>query len=387
MDSKQSVVLVTDDPETATVVAAALESTHQIEVKKVCRNLQQVIPILERTPTTGVLVDIDPNPAKALSELDPVISKFPNVRFIALTENQKDDLVLEAMQVGVRHLLRKESIAPEFAGALHRVLPRDSAMRRKQGAAITLLAASGGCGSTTLAINLANEIHLASSEPVLLVDLDYCYGAVGSYLGIEAQYGIENVLADAGRIDAQLVNSTASTYSDGLHTLVSPVTTNNTDPGPLRYEHLDTAVEACRHAYSYTVIDAPRLPPRFAARLAKSSVITLIVLQLNVKDIRSARHLLSALAEHGGPADRIVPLVNRYQKRRSMITLKEAQDALGGVRFECVSNDYRNVMRGINFGQPLAQVAPRSALRRDLRKLAAGVCSADSNHSPVAASR
>lgn len=387
MDSKQSVVLVTDDPQTATVVAAALESTHQIDVKGVCRNLQQLISLLERTPTTGVLVDIDPDPTKALSELEPVIAKFPDVRFVVLTENQQNDLVMEAMQVGVRHFLRKESIAPELAGALHRVLPRDSATPRKQGAAIVVLAASGGCGSTTLAINLANEIHLASSEPVLLVDLDYCYGAVGSYLGIEAQFGIENVLADAGRIDAQLINSTASTYSDGLHALVSPVTTNNTEPGPLRYEHLDAAVEACKHAYSYTVIDAPRLPPSVAAKLATSSVITLIVLQLNVKDIRSARHLLSTLAERGVPADRIVPLVNRYQKRRSMITLKEAQLALGGVRFEYVSNDYRNVMRGINFGQPLAQVAPRSALRRDLRQLAAGICKINSNNSPVAASR
>ncbi len=84
MDSKQSLVLVTDDPETATVVAAALESTQQIDVKGVCRNLQQLIPVLERTPTTGVLVDIDPNPAKALSELDPVISRFPDVRFVVL---------------------------------------------------------------------------------------------------------------------------------------------------------------------------------------------------------------------------------------------------------------------------------------------------------------
>ena len=134
-DSKQSVVLVTDDPETATVVAAALESTHQFDVKGVCRNLQQFNPVLERTPTTGVLVDIDPDPAKALAELDPVISKFPDVRFVVLSENQQNDLVLEAMQVGVRHFLRKESIAPELAGALHRVLPRESATRRRTGRA------------------------------------------------------------------------------------------------------------------------------------------------------------------------------------------------------------------------------------------------------------
>ena len=40
------------------------------------------------------------------------------------------------------------------------------------GNVITVLQASGGCGATTVAINLANELRLKTSEPVLTIDLD-----------------------------------------------------------------------------------------------------------------------------------------------------------------------------------------------------------------------
>ena len=77
--------------------------------------------------------------------------------------------------------------------------------------------------------------------------------------------------------------------------------------------------------------------------------------------------MLSALGKRGVSPDRIVLLVNRYRSRKSMITLKEAQTALGEIRLECVRNDFSGATRCINYGQPLEQVAPRSPLRRDRR--------------------
>jgi hypothetical protein len=34
-----------------------------------------------------------------------------------------------------------------------------------------------------------------------------------------------------------------------------------------------------------------------------------------------------------------------------------------------VSNDFSSVVRSINYGQPVAKVAPRSALRNDIHEL------------------
>lgn len=373
MKSKEPVLLVTNDPETATAVASALDSIDRSTSDGLCQNLDELVARLERAPTKGVIVDIDPAPSQVLSDLDPIVSKFPEVRFVVLSSVQSDELVLEAMQIGARHFMLKQSIAPELGRALERLVPKGAATDQDRGAVITVLGASGGCGATTLAINLAYELHLAISEPVLLVDLDCCYGAVGAYLGLDGQYGIHDILADTERVDAQLVSSTALPYSDGLHALLSPASINNSEVDSLQYEHLSPAIDACKHAYKYTVIDAARVPIAVAANLALTSKLTLIALQLSVKDIKAARRLLSGLADRRVSADRIMPIANRYHKRHSMISLKEAETALGGVSLGRVRNDYGNAMRGINYGQALAQAAPRSAVRRDIQELAAKV--------------
>ncbi len=54
-----------------------------------------------------------------------------------------------------------------------------------------------------------------------------------------------------------------------------------------------------------------------------------------------------------------------------MVELREAEKVLGGVAIRCVSNDYRSASRSIDYGQPLAKAAPRSALRRDLCRIVA----------------
>jgi pilus assembly protein CpaE len=187
---------------------------------------------------------------------------------------------------------------------------------------------------------------------------------------VQGQFGIVDLLAQRGTIDAQLVTSTALTSSHGLHVLLSPATIHFADPLPMPYDQLDVALSACRQAYGFTVIDAPRSPMDVAASLAHSSVLTLIVLELAVIDIRCARAMLSALTDLRVPREKVLVVVNRYRKRGTMITLDEAQKALEDVSLHRLSNDYEATLRAMNLGQTLSQAAPRSDLRKDLRELA-----------------
>jgi Flp pilus assembly CpaE family ATPase len=144
-------------------------------------------------------------------------------------------------------------------------------------------------------------------------------------------------------------------------------------------EYLEPALKACKEAYRYTVLDAPRVPLDAAAALAHASAATLLVFQLTVKDVRVAREMLNQLSARGVSADRILPIANRYWKRSPMLTLEEAQRALG-VPPIVVTNDFKSAINAVNFGQLLAQAARKSALREDLRKLAQKVAGA---HAPA----
>jgi len=380
MASTNEVLLLTSEMETQKAVVSALESEDRVSPVSVCSDVAALVDHLERTEIPIVLVDIDPQPMRLLEELEPIANRFVQTRFIVLSSELDNGLALRAMQVGARHVQVKQTIASELAGALERLIPNTPAPASRVGTALVVLSASGGCGSTTLAVNLANELQIETQEPVLLVDLDYSYGAVASYLELHGQYGIADVLDHNGGIDPQLISSTAVRHSENLYALLSPASTNFSKVEPLEAGKLPAALAACKQDYRFIVIDAPRVSMDVATTLAAASEVTLVVLQPMVKDLRITKTMLSVLVEHGIPADRIKPILNRYCKRHQMINIEDAQEVLNGIPLRRVCNDFSGAVRGINYGKPLAHAAPRSSLRRELVQLAREVSELSSNN-------
>jgi len=369
------ILLLTRDQQTARSVEQAAHSSGGM-VSRITpfTDSRELAARLDREPAPLALVDLGPQPLLALPGLEPLIRKFPGTRFVIVCAELQTELLLEAMQVGARTCLPQSEIATELASVVRRLLqelpaPAASAMG-PLGKIVTVLSASGGCGGTTVAVNLAEELRLETDRPALVVDLDQHYGSVSAYLGVNGHYGVADILSHVGAIDSQLVRSTALGHSDKLHVLISPASVNFTEPAALSWERLEQLLGACKQTYGYTVIDAPRVPSAVAARLAVESAMTLVVFELVVVDIRCARDVLGALAERGVASDSVLPIANRYRKRNPMLSFEDAQKALGGRDLAHVTNDYESAMRSLNLGKLLAGVAPRSPMRKDLRDLA-----------------
>jgi len=75
--------------------------------------------------------------------------------------------MLEAMQAGARHFMNKKSFGSELDNILERLLVDDVKVTSDLGQIVTVFSASGGCGATTVCLNLANELRLESMQPVL----------------------------------------------------------------------------------------------------------------------------------------------------------------------------------------------------------------------------
>ncbi len=265
----------------------------------------------------------------------------------------------------------KQSMAADLPGVLDRLTAPDL-KAGPSGEILTILSASGGCGATTIAVNLGEEVALKQKQPTLLCDFDCAYGAVTSYLGLAPRYGADHVLHYAGDIDGQLIRSTATVHSDRIHVLASPASTKTAAGEPLRFERLEHVLDSARRAYALTIIDAPRLTIQTTATLVAASTTTLLVLQLTVKDLRFARATLDALRDRGIDPASVIPVANRYVKRQ-VISLEEAAKALGGIDVVPIRNDYAPAIHGLNFGQTLAEAGPRSSVRRDLQELLAKI--------------
>jgi pilus assembly protein CpaE len=368
------VLLVTHELATTTAVAAALESNGRLRDENICRDLGELSARLDRQAAGAVLVDIDPQPADMLGRLDPLIRKFPDTRFVILAGLLRSDLMLEAMQAGARHFMVKPSIASDLSGVLRRLCPDEPA--NHQGRVVTVLSAGGGAGATTLAVNLANEMQLHTREPALLMDLDCNHGSAAACLGVDGEYGLVDLLDRTGPIDGQLIQTTAVTYSEQLQVLICMAGSRLGEAVRWDGPRLVSSIKAARGAYRSTVVDAARAPIDVMAELVKAGDVAFLVLQSTVRDIQSARLMLSALRRRGVDDAAVRPLVNRFHKRRMNISLEETAKALGDRAVEKLSNDFQAAYQALNLGQPLAEAAGRSDLRRDLQKLAMTLCEA-----------
>jgi pilus assembly protein CpaE len=369
MNARINITLMTPDASLAAEVSAALHANGHVVAGPPVRDLRDLAPQLGRVPVPICLIDLDPQPQQVLPHLERIIARFPATRFVALSSTVGNELLLEAMQSGVRRVVMKQTMSAELPGVLDRLTTPDLHAAGPTGEIMTVISASGGCGATTIGVNLAEEIAQKKKQPTLIWDLDCAYGAVASYLGLTPRYGADHVLHYGGDIDAQLLKSTASVHNDRIHVLASPASTNLAAAAePLRFERLEHVLDSARRAYGLTIIDAPRLPLGTTAALVAGSATTLLVFQLTVKDLRCARSILDALRDRGCDTASIVPVANRYVKRQ-VISLEEATKAIGGVDVLPIRNDYAPAIHGLNFGQTLSEAGPRSSIRRDIQDL------------------
>ncbi len=383
------VLLLTPEQETLAAVRSVLQGRSLADTAVVCDTMMDLrtrrsMDLVKDGPRIAV-VDIDGDPERILSDLGKTSMTYPNTWFVVMSKGFDERHVQHAMQAGARHFLRKNTIVTELDNVLEHLLVHRLQTATRQGVIVSVFPCSGGCGATTIAINLANELRLGLAKRVLILDLDTHYGAVAAYLGLKGRYGIGHVLGRQGAVDHHLIESTAATYCDGFDVLLSPAVAEADTDTVLNYENLPAALEACREAYDYIIIDAPRLPPQVMGPLASVSRLNVLVLQLTLRDVAYAGATVSFLVEQGIPRERILPLANRVRRRGPLLRLEDSQRAIGVHTLHPIRSDWARVMKSINRSRPLADVARRSKLRRDYRRLAERIhqCTSNGRQSPT----
>jgi pilus assembly protein CpaE len=373
MTPKTKIFLVSKDKKTIQHVDAVANNGSPIKLDRVLPDISGIEQFLEGSEITAGIVDIDPNPAEVLSELEAMINANPQLCTVVVSDNISQDLILSAMQAGARHFLQKGTVHKELSGVMARLMTH-SGTRRKAGQVLTVFSASGGCGATTVALNVANELRLKASKPVLVIDLDRCYGAASAYLDIKSEYGIDDVLTYDGKIDKHLIQSSSSSYKEDFHVLLSSAGRPKKAQKGWGSQGLSDVLKACRQAYGYTVIDAPRMDEQTVKTLTELSDFTIVVFQLTFKDLKFARSIISMFKDLGLSEDKIIPLANRYTKSRfgksgSLISIDDSRRVLGASNVVTICSDWSNAEKSLNDAKPLAESAPRSPMRKDFQKL------------------
>jgi pilus assembly protein CpaE len=234
----------------------------------------------------------------------------------------------------------------------------------RRGQLVAVFNPKGGVGKTLIAVNLAAALT-ARGKRVLLVDADTVTGHIPISLGME---GVGTV-ADAWQDELEggpvlTLDEQASAHSSGLKVLPlspSPIHTDILEP-----ERVAQALDQARRTADVVIVDLhPSYSPLNRAVFDMADRIMLPVTP-DLPAIRTAVKLVE-VADELRVRNRLSLVVNRAQ---SGVPIADMERAIGLPSFGQIRSGGMLVVRAVNEGRTLVEIAPREKITLEFLALA-----------------
>lgn len=344
------------------------------------------------------------------------------LEFLAIAIDEDDEahlpmiaeLVRRARERDIKAILITEEVSPialhqllkmgaeEFVpyplpdGALHEAIERlnaptpepaeavPDAMRNtmkatgdRDGVLLPVHGLAGGVGATTFAVNLAWELTgVSAAKPprVCLLDFDLQFGSVSTFLDLPRREAIYELLSDTEGMDSDAFMQALLTFNDKLHVLTSPAELLPLDiVGP---EDIDRVIEMARTNFDYVVIDMPTTVTAWTETVLQAAHVYFALIELDMRSAQNTLRLVRALKGEDLPYDRLRYVLNRAPRFTDLSGRSRAKRLAESLDIDLevqLPDGGRPVSEANDHGTPLAEVAAKNALRKELQKLAASI--------------
>jgi len=237
-----------------------------------------------------------------------------------------------------------------------------------QGKLLALLGVSGGCGTSTLAVNLA-AFYSRSSKKCALLDFDIESGILASLLDLTPTQHLDDFCSSLNRVDRSLFENMFTVHESGIHLLASPRLYN--EPLTINAEGLHQAILLSRSIFPHVVVDL-NLDRSF--RETENTILRLadrilIVFRMEIASLRNCRKRIDHLQRLDISSDRIELIANRFGQPHD-VPADMAETVLGIKITHAIPNDASTINRANNKGVPLVTTSSWSSVSRSLIALA-----------------
>ena len=275
-----------------------------------------------------------------------------------------------AMQAGARDFIMGPQLIDDTLTAVRKILKEDIYDHTVSERALTAVVnAKGGAGASTIACALAYAFATREGIQTLLLDLDLQFGTQCLRLNLDSPQGLVDALDSIESLDEIALMGYVAKHASGLHVLNRPER-EIILPGEIDEKRLKRFIGLAHKCYEHLVVDLPRLiDPVFNLVLEQANHI-ILVMQQELSSVRDAQRMIQIMTEDLGlPIDRIIPVLNRYERNNSF-GLGEVERVLALKSIIIVPNDFKNLRMASNLGVPIAEHAPKSPATQAIQKLA-----------------
>jgi pilus assembly protein CpaE len=238
------------------------------------------------------------------------------------------------------------------------------------GQVVAFVGSRGGVGTTAAAVGCAWLLAERYEAPTVLLDLNLHFGSVALKLDVEPGTGLCEALEQPSRIDALFVDRAAVKITDRLRVLAAEAPIAETlivDAGAI-----DALLYELHRKFAWVVVDLPRwVTP--AQRIVLGAAHRVVILcERSLEGLRDTVRLQAFLREQAAQCQVLLVDAGAVAERAG-IGRAEFEKAIGRKFDFTLSHDPKSAAAATNAGEPVPVAAPRSALARDIERLAAAL--------------
>ena len=368
------------DPGDATreSVKTTLLGLDMVWLEAECSRYEFFTDVVAQTHPDIGLVALDHDPDKALQLVSKLNQSAPDCAVLVVSASSDGNLILRAMRAGAKEFLTSPVRIEDLLDALGRIADRrfGRGESRSRGSTIVAVAgATGGVGTTSIAVNLGCALARNDKNSVALVDLDLCLGDADVFLDSIPDYTLVDVAQNVTRLDFTLLKRSLTKHSSGLFLLPRPVQME--DMALITPDDLQRVIGLLKATFTHLVLDLSKSYTPLDQVALQMADEVLLVTQLDLPCLRNVVRLLMSLGAITGMADKVKVVVNRVGLENGQISLKKAQETIGREIYWQLPNDYRTMVEVRNNGVPLVEQAPKAAITQAIVNLSEALCGAD----------
>jgi len=389
---KIRVMIVDDVSETRENVRKLLQFESDVEVVGVARTGKEAIQVSQDLHPDVVLMDINMPDMDGIAATEAIRAKQPAVQVVILSVQGDQNYMRRAMLAGARDFLTKPPMGDELISAIRRAGAMAQSEKSKsaqiavapisgnvgsmigyggpKGKIVTVYSPKGGTGCTTLAVNLALTLNNEDTR-VALVDGNLQFGDVAVFINEQGKNTIIDLAPRADELDPEIVEEVMLKHAaSGLHVLAAPSRPEYADK--VSSGQFSKVLEYLRQMYAYVVVDtAALLTDVTLAAIDISDLIVLVTTQ-DIPSIKNCRLFLDLLQTLGIERDRVLFIMNRYDKRIN-ITPDRVTENLKQEIVSVIPFDEQTATKAVNRGIPFVLDSKNQPAARGVFSLAESV--------------
>jgi pilus assembly protein CpaE len=310
--------------------------------------------IREELPTMSVVLAFSRRPDASLRD----IVSTGAVDLLQLPVEDKE--LAEAVQRGID--LAEAATPTTAAPAVAAPVAAAPAAAHQPGTVFTIASATGGCGKTFYATNLAYFLTKYTGKRVCIVDLDLQFGEVSTAMRLRPKFTIFDALQRDDETEATDLATHIEEYTvaheTGVHVLAAPREPSEADR--ITPPEITKVLEAVRQRFDYVIVDTPPALAETVLVAFDMSDMLWVMATLDLPSVRNMSVFLSTLDRLKVPTEHVRLILNKAETDVGIDI--EQVTKLFPQGFESILPYAKEVSRSINLGMPVMAASPTAPI-------------------------